>query len=575
MTDEVKQKERPFEQLLVELGLVTHEQLSKAIDFSQEQNISIKDAVVALDYASDSQMLAALSDRFGLRTMDVSSFGEIPAQVINLVSSTVAENYKIMPLAEENGELLVAMADPFNVNALEDLKFLLDRPVRGIIADPETVRLMYEKYYAGEQESVESLLLEIEKEQGGLELPTESSETIDLESIEEMAGAAPVRRLLNLVLLQAIKDRASDVHFEPFEDEFKIRYRIDGVLYEMVPPPKHLALAITSRIKVMSNLDIAERRMPQDGRIELNVSGRQVDLRVSVLPTMFGESVVMRVLDRTAVSLDLNRLGMREDDIIKVRHHFLKPHGIVLVTGPTGSGKTTTLYSALVELNHTTDKLITTEDPVEYDLPGVIQVPIRTEIGVTFAACLRSILRQDPDIILVGEIRDLETAQMAIQASLTGHIVLTTLHTNDAPTSITRMVDMGVEPFLMTATLEAVVAQRLVRMICPRCKIEYSPSDQELMELSLSRQDVAGKKFFYGKGCNFCNNTGYKGRTGIFEVMSLSDEMRDLVLQNASTELLRQASIRNGMRSLRESGMLSIYDGMTTIEEVVRQTIVE
>jgi len=575
MAEEVKQKERPFEQLLVEMGLINHEQLSKALELSKEQNVPIKDAVIALDFATEERILAALADRFNLRTMDLASFSEIPAEIIDLVSPSVAENYKIMPLAEEDGALLVAMADPFNVNALDDLKFLLDRPVKGVIAEPAQVQRLYEKYYAGQSESVESLLKAIEDGQEGMELPTETSETIDLESIEEMAEAAPVRRLLNLVLLQAIKDRASDIHFEPFEDEFKIRYRIDGVLYEMVPPPKHLALAITSRIKVMSNLDIAERRMPQDGRIELNVGGRQVDLRISVLPTMFGESVVMRVLDRTTVSLDLNRLGLREDDIARVREHFHKPYGIVLVTGPTGCGKTTTLYSALVELNVVADKLITTEDPVEYDLPGVIQVPIRSDIGVTFAACLRSILRQDPDIILVGEIRDLETAQMSIQASLTGHIVLTTLHTNDAPTAITRLVDMGVEPFLLTATLEGVVAQRLVRTICPRCKVEYAPSDQELMEISLTRQDVAGKKFFYGKGCNFCNNTGYKGRTGVFEVMSMSDEMRDLILQNTSTEIVRQAARRNGMRNLREAGLLAIYDGITTIEEVVKQTIID
>ncbi len=575
MTEEVTQKDRPFEQLLVEMGLLSHEQLSKAMDLANDQGITVKDAAVALDYTTDDRILAVLADRFGLRKVDMSLYNEIAPEILALVTPAVADTYKIIPISEENGELVVAMGDPFNVNSLEDLRFLLDRPVRGAIASADEVQALYEKYYAGENESVESLLEEIEAEAGGIDLPTGSTETIDLESIEEMAGAAPVRRLLNLVLLQAIKDRASDIHFEPFEDEFKIRYRIDGVLYEMVPPPKHLSLAITSRIKVMANLDIAERRMPQDGRIELNVKDRQVDLRVSTLPTMFGESVVMRVLDRSSVSLDLNRLGLREDDLEVVREHFYKPHGIVLVTGPTGSGKTTTLYSALVEMNSISDKIITTEDPVEYDLPGVVQVQIRADIGVTFAACLRSILRQDPDIILVGEIRDLETAQMAIQASLTGHIVLSTLHTNDAPTAITRIVDMGIEPFLLTATLECVVAQRLVRSVCPRCKTAYEPSDEELIELGISRSDIADKKFSYGKGCNFCNNTGYKGRTGIYEVMSINDEMRDLVLENSSTEVIRQAAIRNGMRTLRESGLLAIYDGITTIEEVVKQTIVE
>jgi len=575
MSEETVQKDRPFEHLLVEMGLITHDQLSKAMDLAESQNIQIKDAVIALDFTTDEAILAAISDRYGLTKVDLGSIGDIPPEIIAQVTQSVAENYKIVPLAEENGALVIALGDPYNVNALEDLKFLLNRQIKGAIADPEMVKSLYDKYYSEETESVESLLQEIESEGGKLELPTENTGTIDLESIEEMADAAPVRRLLNLVLLQAIKDKASDIHFEPFEDEFKIRYRIDGVLYEMVPPPKHLALAITSRVKVMAGLDIAERRMPQDGRIELNVSGRPVDLRISILPTMGGESVVMRVLDRASVALDLNRLGLRPDDLARVREHFYKPHGVVLVTGPTGSGKTTTLYSALVEMNEITDKIITTEDPVEYDLPGIMQVQIRPDIGVTFGACLRSILRQDPDRILVGEIRDLETAQMAVQASLTGHIVLTTIHTNDAPTTITRLVDMGVEPFLLTATIECIVAQRLVRTICNRCKTEYAPSDEELMELQLSRHDVEGKKFFYGKGCNFCNNTGYKGRSGLFEIMEMNDEIRDLVMQNASTDVLRQASIRAGMRTLRESGLLAIYDGITTIEEVVKQTIVD
>ena len=577
MTEDVAQREKPLEQMLVEMGLLTHEQLNKALDLSNESDdVTIKDAIVALDFVSEEQILEAISDRFGMERLDLGDFGEIAPEFVSQISPTVADTYKVVPLTEESGELILAIGDPFNVNTMDDLRFLLDRPIRGVLVDPREFQKLYDRYYAGEVESVESLLTEIEEESGEqLAVTIDSAETIDLESIEEMAGAAPVRRLLNLVLLQAIKDRASDIHFEPFEDEFKIRYRIDGVLYEMVPPPKHLALAITSRIKVMAELDIAERRLPQDGRIELNVSGRPVDLRVAVLPTMFGESVVLRVLDRAAVSLDLERLGLRSDDLVRVREHFYKPHGIVLVTGPTGCGKTTTLYSALVEMNKISEKIITTEDPVEYDLPGIIQVQVRPDIGVTFGACLRSILRQDPDKILVGEIRDLETAEMAVQASLTGHIVLTTLHTNDAPTAVTRIVDMGLEPFLVTATFECVVAQRLVRTICPRCKGEYTPSDEELMEIGLSRSDMADKTFFYGKGCNFCNNTGYKGRTGIYEIMTLTDEMRDLIMQRSSTAALRKAAIQSGMRTLRESGVLAIYDGLTTIEEIVKQTIVD
>ena len=349
-----------------------------------------------------------------------------------------------------------------------------------------------------------------------------------------------------MVFLLAIKDKASDIHFEPFEDEYKMRYRCDGVLYEMVPPPRHLAMAISSRIKVMSNLDIAERRLPQDGRIELNVGGNPVDMRVSILPTMFGESVVIRVLDRTVISLDLNKIGMEPEMLAQFREMIDKPNGIVLVTGPTGAGKTTTLYSALNELNVISEKIITTEDPVEYDIDGIIQVPINHEIGMTFALALRSILRQDPDKILVGEIRDLETAQIAVQASLTGHIVFSTLHTNDAPSTITRMRDMGLEPFLITATLEGVLAQRLVRKICVDCRTEFEPSAEMLMELNLRPEDVKGKKFYYGRGCDRCNNTGHKGRQGIYELLIMNDDLRDMISAGASTDELRAACKRHG-----------------------------
>jgi type IV pilus assembly protein PilB len=377
------------------------------------------------------------------------------------------------------------------------------------------------------------------------------------------------------VLLMGIKDRASDIHFEPFEEEYKLRYRCDGVMYELVPPPRHLAPAISSRIKVMANLDIAERRLPQDGRIELNVGGNPVDLRVSVLPTMFGESVVIRVLDRTVVQLDLDRLGMDPDTLSKFRELIRKPNGIILVTGPTGSGKSTTLYSALNELNDVTEKIITTEDPIEYDLDGIVQVPINPDIGVTFANVLRAILRHDPDKIMVGEIRDVETAQIAVQAALTGHLVLSTLHTNDAPSTVTRLRDMGVEPYLITATLEGVLAQRLVRRICPDCRTEYEPSKELLMELNLTPEQVQGKKFYYGRGCERCNNTGFKGRTGIFELLVMNDTIRDLVANNASTDAIRQAARKAGMKTLREAGLQALFSGITTIEEVVRETAIE
>jgi type IV pilus assembly protein PilB len=378
-----------------------------------------------------------------------------------------------------------------------------------------------------------------------------------------------------MVLLMAIREHASDLHFEPFEDEFKIRIKADGVLYEMVPPPRHLAFAITTRIKVMANLDIAERRLPQDGRIELTVGGHPVDLRISVLPTMFGESVVMRVLDRSVVSLNLAKVGMDPPTLKAFREVISRPNGIVLVTGPTGSGKTTTLYSALSELNNIEDKLITTEDPVEYDIDGIVQIPIDADIDVTFAACLRSILRQDPDIILVGEIRDLETAQIAVQASLTGHMVFSTLHTNDAPSTITRMKDMGVPTFLITATVEAILAQRLVRRVCMKCREEYVPSREVLDDLELSSADLKGKKFYRGSGCETCNNTGYKGRVGLFELMIMNNELRDLIMQNASTDDLREAARRGGMVSLRDAGMKACFEGTTSAEEVIRETIME
>ena len=377
------------------------------------------------------------------------------------------------------------------------------------------------------------------------------------------------------MLLQAIKDKASDIHFEPFEAEFKMRYRIDGILYEMIPPPKHLALPIISRIKVMANLDIAERRLPQDGRIELTVRNSPVDLRVSVLPTMFGESVVLRVLDRSNIQLSLDKVGLRKDELEVMRSLIKKPNGIIIVTGPTGCGKTTTLYAALSELNEPTTKILTAEDPVEYDIDGLIQCQINTDQGLTFARLLRSFLRQDPDIILVGEIRDLETAQIAVQASLTGHLVFSTLHTNDAPSSILRLLDLGLESFLLTATVEAIVAQRLVRRICLNCKEEYVPTDEQLMELQLRRSDVEDRTLFRGRGCDECNHSGYKGRMAIFEIMRLDDQLRQIILTQASTNVLRAEARKRGMRSLRDTGLMAIYEGQTTIDEVVRETIIE
>jgi len=432
------------------------------------------------------------------------------------------------------------------------------------------------RYYDSESESVEKLVAELANDS---ELKAAISmlenEKFNLTDIEALADSAPVRKLLNMVLLMAIKDQASDIHFEPFEDEFRIRIKAEGVLYEMVPPPRHLAFAITTRVKVMSNLDIAERRMPQDGRIELMVGGHPVDLRVSVLPTMFGESVVMRILDRSVVNLSLENVGMDESMLGRFRKAIDRPNGIVLVTGPTGSGKTTTLYSALTELNDPGDKLITTEDPVEYDIDGIIQIPIDHDVGVTFASCLRAILRQDPDTILVGEIRDLETADIAIQAALTGHLVFSTLHTNDAAATITRLTDMGIQPFMICATVEAILAQRLVRRLCTKCREEVHVSADLLFELGISREQIEGRKFFRGSGCEVCHNTGYKGRVGLFELMVLNDKIRDMVMAKVSTDEIRDQAQKDGMITLREFGMGLAGEGITSLEEVVRETIDE
>jgi len=402
-----------------------------------------------------------------------------------------------------------------------------------------------------------------------------SNASIDLTTLGDAMSDNKVVELLNHLLMQAIADKASDIHMEPFESEFKVRYRIDGVLYEMLPVPKPLAMPLVSRVKVLAKLNISERRLPQDGRVEMSLDSGPVDLRVAVLPTMFGESVVLRVLDRSNVQLSLDRIGLRDDDLEKLRTLINKPNGIVIVTGPTGSGKTTSLYAALNELNDIETKILTAEDPVEYDIEGLIQCQVNVDQDLTFARLLRSFLRQDPDIILVGEVRDLETAQIAIQAALTGHLVFTTLHTNDAPSSIARLLDLGVESFLLTATLEAIVAQRLARRICTNCKEEFIPSEEQLMELAMRPQDVGGRTFFRGKGCERCNKSGYKGRLALFEIMVMTDPLRELIMSQASTSVLAHECRRHGMRTLRECGLLSIYDGQTTIDEVVRETLSE
>jgi type IV pilus assembly protein PilB len=562
---------RRLGQILVDLGYINEDQLWDVLEEQKKSPGEILGQVaVRMGLVSEAQLSEALAEQWGMQVINLKET-TIPPKVLELVPETMASIYKIMPVSLKNNVLTVAMADPQNLGALDDLRNFLGYDVRGAVASPADVQAAIERYYADRQESIEDVISALEADDDDDQM----NGGYDLSSAEEMADAAPIRKLLNMVLLLAIKDQASDIHLEPFEDEFKIRVRADGVLFEMVPPPRHLANAIVSRVKIMSNLDISERRLPQDGRIELTVGGNSVDLRVSVLPTLFGESVVMRVLDRTVVQLDLNKIGMDPSTLSKFRMTTNRPNGIILVTGPTGSGKTTTLYSVLNEMNEITTKIITTEDPVEYEIYGLIQVPVNPDIEVTFANVLRAILRHDPDIILVGEIRDYETAEIAIQSALTGHVVFSTLHTNDAPTAITRLRDMGVPPFLITATVEAVLAQRLVRKICVECRTQFEPSDELLMELQLPLAQARKYKFYYGKGCPRCNNMGYKGRTGIHELIDVNDDIRDLVSTEASVDEIRNLSRAQGMVSLRESGLKLIFDGVTTIDEVVRETVTE
>ena len=559
-------------QILKDNNLIDESQIREALTIQKEKGGAIGKIFVEMGWVTEDEVLQALGEQFGMDSVNLDDM-ELSPDVIAKVPVSMANIYRVIPVSFKDDLLTIAMADPMNVQILDDLRLMLHCEVQGAVSNEDQIQRAIEKYYADAgKETIDSLLGELAEEQDGVEI-VEKKDSYDLDDASKMAESPPVIKLLNLILMQAIKDKGSDIHFEPFERDFKIRYRVDGVLYEMMPPPPHLAMALISRIKVMSNLDIAETRLPQDGRIELTIGGRPVDLRVSTLPTMFGESCVMRILDRTVVNLDLESVGLRERELENMRKFIAKPNGIVLVTGPTGSGKTTTLYSALSEANTIDIKIITTEDPVEYDIEGIMQCQVNEEVGLTYAAALRSILRQDPDKVLVGEIRDKETAGIAVEAALTGHLVFSTLHTNDAPGSVARLIDMGIEPFLIAATLEGIIAQRLVRRICSNCKVEYEPQLEEVLELGLQPEDLGGKRFAYGKGCNNCNKSGYRGRTALFEIMIFTDELRQLVLEQASTGQLRDLAREQGMRTLRESGLLAIFDAVTSIEEVVRETL--
>jgi type IV pilus assembly protein PilB len=555
-------------QILKELGLVHEGLVQEALSVQRERGGRIGEILVDMKAVEAADVARALASQAGLEYHDLAA--KPPStDAIQKIDLATARAFGLLPVSLQGRQLRVAIADPANAATLQDLGFTTGCEIVGVVADAALIQSGLDKHYKDDaslsKQRMQQLVQELQQ-QGG---------KIDLEDKAAMAAAAPVVKLLNYILYQAIRDRASDIHLEPFDGDFKIRYRVDGSLFELESPPPHLAEALIARVKVMSDLDIAETRLPQDGRIELTVGGRSVDLRVSTLPTMYGESTVMRILDRSNVSLSLDNLGLAKPVRERLRQFTDLPHGIVLVTGPTGSGKTTTLYAMLNEANREDTKVITVEDPVEYDLEGIVQVPVHEDIGVTYAAVLRTILRQDPDVILVGEIRDRETAQTAIEASLTGHLVFSTLHTNDAASAITRLVDIGIEPFLLTATLQGILAQRLVRRVCKECKTFYEPADEVLRRLGLTADRVVGSKFAYGKGCATCNFTGYRGRMAITEILEVDDRIRELVLSGASTTKVQEAALEGGLSTLRESGLAAVFDGETTVEEVLRETLQE
>lgn len=544
-------------QMLVEQALIPEEAVDDVAFEVNQSGLSLAKILEKNALMTADEFHVHLAQMLGTEAVNLAGF-EAPQELIEMVPVGLAQLHQVFPVGWDGHTLQIAMADPFHHQSLEDLRFALGVELHLVVAPVDEVTELLRRHYsrgAGELKEVLAMMGTVE-----------DGEEIDA------ASEAPIIRYVDLVMQQAINDRASDIHFEPFEHDFKIRYRVDGALYEMAPPPRHLASSIISRVKVMSNLNIAERRLPQDGRIQREVGGRAVDMRVSTLPTQFGESVVLRVLDRSSVNLSLEALGLPTN----LYHYLLRtielPNGIFIVTGPTGSGKTTTLYACLEKINTIDAKVLTAEDPVEFDIDGIIQVPVNEAIGLSFARVLRAFLRQDPDRIMVGETRDVETAQIAIQASLTGHLVLTTLHTNDAPGAVTRLIDMGVEPFMISASLEGVLGQRLIRKICSQCRTPYEPTEAVLNQLGLSPHEIGDKHFYYGAGCANCNSTGYRGRKGIYELLDVNEPIRELINQRAPGVVLKQKAIELGMTTLRDDGLRLIYDGETSIEEVLKYT---
>jgi type IV pilus assembly protein PilB len=558
----------PLLALVRERGMLDDLQMEEVM---QEHLRSGKPVVqVIQDYGliDGDSLLQIVADQLGTMVVTLDE-GAMTPEVIAAVPAESARMYQCVPVALYGDTVQIALMDPLNPAAVDELGFSIKFQIQLVVADPAAIQKALEKFYPAQGTS--SGYADMLKELGADSVEFEDAKAGGIK-IDEGTSDAPIVKFLNLVLMQAVQDRASDIHFEPFEEEFKIRYRVDGALYEMAPPPKHLAAPVTSRIKVMANLNISERRLPQDGRISVNIAGKQIDLRVSTLPTAFGESVVLRVLDRGAVNLELESLGLPKKIFDFVGETINQPNGIFAVTGPTGSGKTTTLYSCLRRINTIDAKLLTVEDPVEFDIEGIMQVQVNESGGLTFMKALRAFLRQDPDIIMLGEMRDLETAQIAIQASLTGHLVLSTLHTNDAAGAVTRLVDMGVEPFLISSTLLAVLAQRLIRKVCKNCRTPFEPTESQLAQLNLSPHDLGDRSFFYGRGCPTCNDNGYKGRKGIYELLVVTDPVRNLINERAPTVVVRQKAIEMGMVTLRDDGLRNIFDGESTVEEILKYT---
>ncbi len=561
---------RQVTDIFMERGIINARQATAFITEAVSNEKPIEQVLVEHGLIEEDGFIQVIADSIGAEAYNLSEFAP-DTTLLGLIPSGLARLHGAMPIMGSGNTIIVALTDPLNPQTIEDLRFALGREIQVMVAFPSKVRSLIAEYYGSEVTNFDDIIAQLGTTSDVM-LAEGGGDAFNLQAVAAEANTGPIIKYVDLILDKAIAARASDIHFEPFETEFKIRYRVDGALYEMDPPPLHLALPVISRVKVMANLNIAERRLPQDGRIQRSINGRQVDMRVSTLPTTFGESVVLRVLDRSSVNLELETLGMPDEIYNHLLQVIERPNGIFIVTGPTGSGKTTTLYSCLRKINTIDSKLLTAEDPVEYEIDGIIQVPINEGIGLNFARVLRAFLRQDPDRILVGETRDIETAQIAIQASLTGHLVFTTLHTNDSTGAVIRLVDMGIEPFLISASLECILAQRLIRKICTSCRTAYEPNEHVLASLGLTIHDIGDKNFYYGKGCEACNNTGYKGRKGIYELLKMSDPIRQMINERAPGVLLRQKAIELGMTTLREDGMRSIYDGITTIEEVIKYT---